>query len=347
MRHPYRIREIAAQAGLSQATVDRVLHGRGGVRESTVRQVQQAIAALDRKHAEDPVPARLFPIDLVVHDRVRVEAALRAESGGLRPAVIRPRFHSAGDPLAALARVARSRSQGVILQAAETPEVVEAVGRLGVPVVTLGADLPASKRVAHVGLDEHEAGATAAYLIEQWLADRAGTVLVVIADEVDRPGGVEAGKNAQAGDGVRRSVTGGGGAARARARLAGFRAELRVRAPHRPVLVAAPGVVRRELMACPSVRAVYDPGSGGAAAVVEAFAELRRNYDVYVASELDDVSAELLRAGKLSAVLHHDLRADVRLACLAVLQGLGALPGPPRSAPANVQVITPLNIPAA
>ncbi|TDO38976.1 LacI family DNA-binding transcriptional regulator [Paractinoplanes brasiliensis] len=339
MRHPYRIREIAAQAGLSQATVDRVLHGRGGVRESTVRQVRQAIAALDRKHAEDPVPSRLFPIDLVVHDRSRVEAALRAESGGLRPAVIRPRFHSAGDPLAALARVARSRSQGVILQAAETPDVVEAVGRLGIPVVTLGADLPASKRVAHVGLDEHEAGATAAYLIEQWLADRAGTVLVVIADEVAR-GGTAAGQS----DLVAASV---GVGASLRARLAGFRAELRVRAPHRRVLVAAPGMVRRELAACPSVRAVYDPGSGGAAAVVEAFAELRRNYDVYVASELDDVSAELLRAGKLSAVLHHDLRADVRLACLAVLQGLGALPGPPRSAPASVQVITPLNIPAA
>ena len=28
MSHPFRVREIAAQAGLSQATVDRVLHGR-------------------------------------------------------------------------------------------------------------------------------------------------------------------------------------------------------------------------------------------------------------------------------------------------------------------------------
>ncbi|WP_236029687.1 hypothetical protein [Paractinoplanes lichenicola] len=46
-------------------------------------------------------------------------------------------------------------------------------------------------------------------------------------------------------------------------------------------------------------------------------------------------------------MLHHDLRADLRLACLALLQALGALPGPVRSAASSVQVVTPLNIPAA
>ncbi len=35
MAHPYRIREIAVQAGLSERTVDRVLNNRGQVREST------------------------------------------------------------------------------------------------------------------------------------------------------------------------------------------------------------------------------------------------------------------------------------------------------------------------
>jgi len=45
VKHRYRIREIAAQAGLSVATVDRVLHERPGVRESTVREVHQAIGA--------------------------------------------------------------------------------------------------------------------------------------------------------------------------------------------------------------------------------------------------------------------------------------------------------------
>jgi Bacterial regulatory proteins, lacI family len=42
--HPYRIREIAVQAALSERTVDRVLNNRGGVRTSTAGEVRQAIA---------------------------------------------------------------------------------------------------------------------------------------------------------------------------------------------------------------------------------------------------------------------------------------------------------------
>ena len=44
--HPFLIKEIALQAGMSEATVDRVLNKRGGVRRHTAERVKQAIREL-------------------------------------------------------------------------------------------------------------------------------------------------------------------------------------------------------------------------------------------------------------------------------------------------------------
>ena len=338
MRHPYRIREIAAQSGLSQATVDRVLHGRGGVRESTVREVRQAIADLDRQQSQVRLGGRTFMVDVVVQAPPRFSAAVRsaleAELPGLRPAVIRSRFHlldgpAVSDVVAVLDRVARTKSHGVILKAPDVPEIVAAVARLDVPVVTLVTDLPTSSRVAYVGIDNRAAGATAAYLIQQWLADRAGDVLVV------RGHGSFRGEDE---------------------REMGFRAEMRGRAPGRRLLEVvdeedradAVHVGTREVLAGnPSVRAVYSlyAGAGGNAAVIDAFAEEHRPYDVFVAHDLDGENTALLRSRELSAVLHHDLRNDMRRACHAMMQAQGALPGPVRTNPSAIQVITPHNAP--
>ena len=143
----------------------------------------------------------------------------------------------------------------MILKAPDLPEVVAAVDRLGVPVVTLVTDLPTSQRVAYVGIDNRAAGATAAYLVEQWLADRAGDVLVV------------RGHGSFRGEDERET---------------GFRAEMRRRAPGRRLLEVvdeedrADAVhvgIREVLAGNPAVRAVYSlyAGAGGNAAVVDAF----------------------------------------------------------------------------
>ncbi len=63
---PFRIREIAVQAGLSEATVDRVLNGRWGVRDSTVREVRSALADLERQRDQVRLAGRTFSIDIVM-----------------------------------------------------------------------------------------------------------------------------------------------------------------------------------------------------------------------------------------------------------------------------------------
>ncbi|WP_433361321.1 LacI family DNA-binding transcriptional regulator [Actinoplanes sp. CA-142083] len=333
MKHPYRIREIAAQAGLSEATVDRVLHERAGVRESTIREVRQAIADLDRQRSQVRLAGRTFMIDVVVQAPPRfsasIRAALEAELPGLRPATFRARFHLLDGPsvhevVTVLDRIARNRSQGVVLKAPDVPEIVAAACRVPTPLVTLVTDLPATRRITYVGLDNHAAGATAAYLIDRWLGAREGDVLVV------------RGRSEFRGEDER---------------AAGFRAEMPsfrrlfsvVDAEDSPETVAAG--IRDVLAVAPSIRGIYSmyAGAGGNRAVVSAFRD--HPYDVFVAHDLDAENVALLRSRKLSAVLHHDLRTDLRRACHAIMQAHGLLPGPIRTNPSAVQVITPHNAP--
>lgn len=193
MRHPYPIREIARQAGLSTATVDRVLNNRGSVTESTTREVHQAIKDLDRQQTQVRIGGHTFMIDIVMQAPERFSAAVRealeAEMPALHPAVVRSRFHfretcPPDEMTGILDKIAKRGTQGVILKAPDVPEVAAAVGRLsaaGIPVVTLVTDLPHSARLAYVGIDNRAAGATAAYLLEQWLGDRPGNVLTTIS----------------------------------------------------------------------------------------------------------------------------------------------------------------------
>jgi LacI family transcriptional regulator len=204
---------------------------------------------------------------------------------------------------------------------------VERLVDAGIPVVTLVTDLPTSRRVAYVGLDNRAAGATAAYLLDQWLPEHAAVL-----------------------------VTRGTGSFRGEDdREMGFRATTRSLCPGRRQvdLVDASGdddvlhgLVRDALAADPAIAAVYSLYAvGGNAATVAAFADAGRTCRAFVAHDLDAENLALLQHGQLSAVLHHDLALDLRRACHVVMQAHAALPGAPRSWHSGVQVVTPYNIP--
>ena len=333
MGHRYKVREIAQQSGLSEATVDRVLNDRPGVRENTRAEVMQAITDLDKQRAQLRLNGRRYLIDVVMQTPKRFSDAFRdaveAELPSFAPAMLRARFHlwESGATAATVDQLRRLRgSHGVILKAPDEPEVADAVDALvaaGIPVVTYATDVPGSARCGYVGIDNHAAGVTAAYLMRQWLGGDAAEVLITLSSNVFR------------GEGERE---------------VGFRSALRGSNIEVVDVTDSDGIdatnerlVLDALRRHPNVDGVYSVG-GGNTATVAAFEKLGRVCRVFIAHDLDADNRRLLREGRLSVVLHNDLRSDARLALRMILQERGALPAEPvRTVP--VQVVTPYNVP--
>jgi len=189
-----RIPDIARAAGVSTATVDRVLHGRLQVRPATAQRVLKAAAEL--QYLPDaqlwrslrPAPMELaFLLPAGTNRYLRMLGDSIAGAGdAMAPYHVRCRVHyiDSFEPArvaAALRRHGRT-AQGLAFMALEHPRVREAVDELaaqGVHVLTLISDLAQSKRVAYVGIDNRAAGRTAAMLIGRFLGPRQGAVAMI------------------------------------------------------------------------------------------------------------------------------------------------------------------------
>ena len=190
-----KIQQVAEKAGVSIATVDRVLNQRPGVRESTADRVREAIRSLN--YQPDRLAARLarsshyrfgfiLPIghNLFIRD---LEREIRSNAERLVQERINVDLMHAnvfsGNELASFLEQIDESYDGLGVIALDHPAVRDAIDNLvsrGTRVVTMVSDLPGSLRHHFVGIDNVAAGRTAASLLGRFTGKRAGKIGLLV-----------------------------------------------------------------------------------------------------------------------------------------------------------------------
>lgn len=168
--------DIAREAGVSSATVDRVLNNREGVRERTRKSVLETARRLGYLPAE-ATDASSSPIrlDFVLPAGTNTFIANLFDhilNQGTLDDGVDVRLHSIEgfnpDSLAQMLDTLIGTTQGVGVIALDHPTVREAMRRLaasGAPIVTLVSDILHVPRLSYVGIDNRAAGRLAGYLL--------------------------------------------------------------------------------------------------------------------------------------------------------------------------------------
>lgn len=313
------LEDVARAAGVGIATVDRVLNERGNVSPETARRVIEAARRLGLKRALPRPYARLLRLEALL---ARPDPPLLARLGQgfakvaatlSRSALIERTALRAAEPEAVAERIRASRADGLMLYAEEHPAIVAAIAEARRPVVCLVTDMPGSRRIAYVGIDNRRAGRTAGFLVAR-LARRPGVALVVTNRLAFRA-------HAE--------------------RVEGFRAGLLQEAPELAVAAVlechddddrAGHLVSAALRQHPNVVAAYN--SGGATAAVGAAIRKRCGPgDVaYIGHELDATTTALLQDGTLTLTIDQNLELQAWRAVEALLHRFGQIDSFPGTA---------------
>jgi LacI family transcriptional regulator len=336
MTHRFPIKEIAAQSGLSTATIDRALNGRAHVSPQTNARVAAAIAELEGQEAQLAARGRRLFVDVVVEAPERfireIRRATQTVLPKIAPVVLRTRFEthevmSVDQTVAVLERIAKRGSDGVCLKSRDVPKLRRAVAQLiakGIPVVTIFTDSPDSGRLAYTGLDNRRAGQTAGRLIARQA--KSGVVLATRS---------------------RHDFQGEG------ARLDGLRAGLAEFAPDIQIytLQNAAGLnlstarlVEETVAGVSALAGVYSMG-GGNTAIHNVLRRLQVLPTVYVAHDLDEDNLALLESNALDYVLYHDLAQDMERAFRHIVAAHRLTPAPVERM-SDIQIILPDNVPS-
>lgn len=313
------LHDVARAAGVSLATVDRVLHGRAGVRARTVEHVRAVVERLG--YRPDPAAARLarksrtrmvflLPsgtntfvdmLDKQVHAVLPWLTEQRATAVVQRADVFSP------EALARHLAGLRGRCDAVVVMGVDHPLVRAAIDDLvahDTVVVTLVSDVPGSRRTRFVGIDNVTAGRTAASLLGRFVGSRTGSVGIVMGSRALRD-------HAE--------------------RLFGFEQVMGTEYAHLTVLPPIEGhdlsdrtepAVTKLLQREAALVGLYSIGAGNRG-IQAALERSGRAADVvWICHELTPHARKALLSGVADAVINQDAGHEVRSACRLVLAAL-------------------------
>lgn len=304
------VHDIASKAGVSLATVDRVINLRPGVHALTRAKVEAAISELGYVRdiaAANLAKGRSYALVFILPNNdnsfmagLRAEVRAAASRSYLERTSIRiievPPFDAAA--LTQALDVARlEKPSGVAFVAIDSDDVVEATDRLtdsGVAAVTLVSDLTGSKRDHFAGIDNAAAGRTAGSLMGRFLPKRKAEIAVLAGSMLVKDH---------------------------RERLAGFQSVIDTEYPHLTLLPVLEGrddsdmvadLVAQCLTQRPHLGGLYSLGAGNRG-LIRALKSAASTPCV-IAHELNDNTATALREGVVDAVLNQDAGHEVRSA---------------------------------
>ncbi|MCU4652804.1 LacI family DNA-binding transcriptional regulator [Roseibacterium sp. SDUM158016] len=328
--------DVAREAGVSTATVDRVLHDRPGVSMRMRARVLGAARQIGYLPDADVAPIRpvrlaallpagtnAFIADLAAH---LSEEAARRDGVALR---IERTASLDGGEMAERLMALQGRVEGIAVVAVNHPGVREALRRLdlaGVRVMTLASDIPDAPRLGYVGIDNGQSGRLAGLMIGRFLGPGARGKVALFAGTLAYRGHQE--------------------------REMGFRQILAEEFPGLEIVELRESREDRDraeaetlalLHRHPDLAAIYNAGGGtmGIARGLQATGRAREV--VFVAHDATAEKTALLLDGTLDAVIDQDARAEAHEALSrlsAELRGAVHVPNPPR-----LQLILRENLP--
>ena len=307
--------DVAREADVSLATVDRVLNKRTGVHARSIAQVQQAVERLN--YRPDPAAARLarphphrVSFLLPSGNNTFIEMLreqITGSSGWMEDHRVSAQTHQVDvfEPQRLARRILalRGKCDTAVVMALDHPLVQAAIDKLvaqGIAVITLVSDVPKSQRRHFVGIDNVAAGRTAGTLVGRFSGRAKGEVGVIV-------GSLSLRDHAERSLGFSQVMA---------AEYPGLRVLPPVEGKDDPKL--ARQLSARLLAAHPKLVALYSVGAGNPGIAATLKASGRAGKIVFVGHELTPAARADLLDGTMAAVINqdagHEIRSALRLA---------------------------------